>query len=136
MDLLRPLLTELNFKAIKSSGPGGQHVNKTASKIELSFNVLNSKILTEDQKKLLVKNIANRLTKDGILILQCDDNRSQHKNKEIVIKKFLQLVEKGLTIPKKRKPTKPTKASVKKRLENKKNVSIKKHSRKKPDLDF
>ena len=130
------VIKEVNFKAIKSSGPGGQHVNKTASKIELSFDVLHSKILTDDQKKLLVKNIANRLTKDGILILQCDDNRSQHKNKEIVIKRFLQLVEKGLTIPKKRKSTKPTKASVKKRLENKKNISIKKYNRKKPDLDF
>jgi ribosome-associated protein len=130
------LLNELKFKAIKSSGPGGQHVNKTASKIELSFDVLNSKVLTENQKQLLVKNIANRLTKDTILILQCAESRSQHKNKEIVTERFLQIIKKGLTIPKKRKPTKPTKASVKKRLDSKKKHSTKKSDRKSPDIDF
>ena len=130
------LLKELKFKAIKSSGPGGQHVNKTASKIELSFDVLNSKVLTDAQKQLLVKNLIGRLTKENVLILQCDESRSHHKNKEIIIKRFLQLVERGLVIPKKRKPTKPTKASVKKRLDNKKSLSLKKINRKTPNLDI
>ncbi len=129
------LLKEINFKAIRSSGPGGQHANKVSSKIELSFDVLNSKLLTAEQKQLLLKNIANRLTKDNILILQCDESRSQHKNKEIVIDRFLKLLEKGLTIPKKRKPTKPTKASIKKRLDSKKKISVKKATRKNPDLE-
>jgi len=133
--MISDLLKELNFKAIKSSGPGGQHVNKTASKIELSFDVLNSKVLTEEQKQLLLKNVSSRLTKENVLILFCDESRSQHKNKDIVLKRFLQLIEKGLTIPKKRKPTTPTKASVKKRLKSKKNISLKKLSRKRPDLD-
>jgi len=130
------LLKELNFKAIRSSGPGGQHVNKTASKIELSFDLVNSKVLNEEQKELLLKNLANRLTKENIIILQCDESRSQHKNKEIVIERFVQLIEKGLTIPKKRKPTKPTKASIKKRLDSKKKLSVKKSTRKNPDLEF
>ena len=129
------VIKEVKFKAIKSSGPGGQHVNKTASKIELSFDVLNSKVLTDAQKQLLVKNLICRLTKENILILQCDESRSQHKNKEIIIKRFLQLIERGLTIPKKRKPTKPTKASIKKRLKSKKSISVKKINRKTPDLD-
>jgi len=133
---IHPLINELNFKAIRSSGPGGQHVNKTSSKIELTFDVLNSAILTEEQKQLLLKNIANRLTKENVLILQCDESRSQHNNKEIVIKRFLQLIEKGLIIPKKRKPTKPTKASVRKRLDGKKKLSIKKSGRKSADLDL
>jgi ribosome-associated protein len=129
------ILNELSFKAIRSSGPGGQHANKVSSKIELTFDVLNSAILTEAQKQLLLKNLSSRLTKENVFILFCDESRSQHKNKDIVIKRFLQLIEKGLTIPKKRKPTKPTKASVKKRLKSKKNISIKKLSRKRPDLD-
>jgi ribosome-associated protein len=133
---IHPLINELNFKAIRSSGPGGQHANKVSSKIELSFDVLNSKGLTEEQKQLLLKNIANRLTKENVLILQCDESRSQHNNKEIVIKRFLQLIEKGLIIPKKRKPTKPTKASVRKRLDGKKKLSIKKSGRKSADLDL
>ena len=130
------LLKELNFKAIRSSGPGGQHVNKTSSKIELSFDIVNSKVLTEEQKELLLKNLANRLTKEHVLILQCGESRSQHKNKEIIIERFLKLIKKGLTIPKKRKPTKPTKASVKKRLDSKKKLSEKKSTRKNPDLEF
>ncbi|MCF6214013.1 MAG: aminoacyl-tRNA hydrolase [Flavobacteriaceae bacterium] len=135
MEILNLLLNELNFKAIRSSGPGGQHANKVSSKIELTFDVLNSRILTEEQKELLFKNISFRLTKDSVLILFCDESRSQHKNKEIVQKRFLQLIEKGLTIPKKRKPTKPTKASVKKRLDSKKKLSVKKATRKNPDLE-
>ncbi len=136
MEKTHLLLNELNFKAIRSSGPGGQHVNKTSSKIELTFDVLNSAILTEEQKQLLLKNVSSRLTKENVLILFCDESRSQHKNKEIAQKRFLQLIEKGLIIPKKRKPTKPTKASVRKRLDGKKKLSVKKSGRKSPDLDL
>jgi len=123
------------FKAIRSSGPGGQHANKVSSKIELSFDVLITKVLTDSQKQLLLKNLASRLTKENVLILFCDESRSQHKNKEIVIERFLQIIKKGLTIPKKRKPTKPTKASVRRRLNSKKKLSVKKTTRKTPDLE-
>jgi len=135
LETINLLLSELSFKAIRSSGPGGQHANKVSSKIELTFDLVNSKVLTEEQKELLLKNIATRLTKENILILFCDESRSQHKNKDIVIERFSQIIKAGLTIPKKRKATKPSKAIIRRRLENKKRISIKKISRKRPNLD-
>ncbi len=123
---------ELQFKAIRSSGAGGQHVNKVSSKVELSFDVINSQVLNDEEKELLYKNLAAKLTKDKLLILFCDENRSQHKNKELVIKRFFELLKNGLKKPKVRKPTKPTKASIKKRLDSKKKLSDKKANRKKP----
>lgn len=129
------LIKELRFKAIRSSGAGGQHVNKVSSKIELTFDISNSQSLTEEEKVLLYKNLHNRLTKDKLIIIFSDKSRSQHKNKEIAIERFLDLITKGLIKPKRRKATKPTKASVKKRLESKKKLSEKKSSRKKPGID-
>ena len=79
------LIRELEFKAIRSSGSGGQHVNKVASKVELYFNIEESLVLSFEQKELLQSNLKNRLTKDSILILQCDETRSQHRNKELII---------------------------------------------------
>ena len=132
---IEKLLKELSFKAIRSSGAGGQHVNKVSSKVELTFDLLNSDELTQKQKDLLVEKLATKLTKNSVLILQCDEGRSQHKNKEVVIKRFVDLITAGLIRPKKRKPTKPSKASIKKRLLSKKKLSAKKSIRKKPDLD-
>ncbi len=128
------LIKELNFKAIRSSGPGGQHANKVASKIELTFAIEASIVLSDDEKPILLKKIANRLTKDNVLILFCDESRSQHKNKEIVIKRFLEIIKEGLRKPKKRKATKPSKRSIQKRLDSKKKTSEKKSSRKKPSI--
>lgn len=129
------LLNELTFKAIRSSGAGGQHVNKVSSKIELIFNLEESFIFNEEQKERLQNKLQNRLTKEGILMLQCDESRSQHKNKELVIKRFLELIEKSLIIPKKRVPTKIPRIVIKKRLKSKRNLSEKKAHRKKPDVD-
>ncbi len=129
------LVSELSFKAIRSSGSGGQHVNKVSSKIELLFNVSESFALNEEQKELLYKNLKTRLTKDKVLMLQCGESRSQHKNKELVIKRFLEIIEKALIVPKKRKATKTPKAVIKKRLDNKRKQAIKKTTRKKPDID-
>ncbi len=129
------LISELNFKAIRSSGSGGQHVNKVSSKIELSFHLLESSALTDLQKERLISKLSNRLTKENILILQCDESRSQHKNKELVIKRFLDLIKSGLVIPKKRIPTKISKAAIKKRLKNKRQLSDKKANRKRPSVD-
>lgn len=128
------ILKELKFKATRSSGAGGQHVNKVSSKIELTFDLANSNAFTEEQKELLSKNLATKLTKENILILTCQESRSQHTNKEIVIQRFFDIIKNGLKKPKTRKATKPSKASVKKRLENKKRASEKKQNRKK--LDF
>lgn len=129
------ILNELTFKAVRSSGSGGQHVNKVSSKIELSFSVSESLILDDDQKERLLDKLQNRLTKQGVLILQCDESRSQHKNKALVIKRFLSLITEALRIQKKRKSTKIPKSAIRKRLKSKRNQSEKKANRKKPDLD-
>ena len=132
---LDQLLPELSFKAIRSSGSGGQHVNKVSSKVELHFFIENSSILSDEQKQLLLKSLKFRLTNNNELILQCDETRSQHKNKELVINRFFELIKKGLKVPKKRKPTKIPKSVIRKRLKNKKRQSERKANRKKPGLE-
>jgi ribosome-associated protein len=129
------LLNELTFKAVRSSGSGGQHVNKVSSKVELMFNLKDSLIFTDEQKERLSNKIQHRLTKEGVLVLQCDESRSQHKNKELVKKRFLELIKRSLIIPKKRIRTKIPKSVIRKRLKNKRNLSDKKASRRKPDLE-
>lgn len=126
---------ELQFKAVRSSGAGGQHVNKVSSKVELSFDIPNSTSISSEEKEVLLKNLSTRLTKDGILQLSSGESRSQHTNKEKVTKRFFEVLEKGLFIPKKRKPTKPSKSSIQKRLQNKQNTSNKKNLRKKPNIE-
>jgi len=131
----KDIINELSFKAIRSSGAGGQHVNKTSSKIELTFDLENSNALSKKEKERLKEKVSSKLTNENILILFCEETRSQHRNKEIAIKRFLEIIKKGLTKPKIRKETKPSKASIQKRLEKKQNNSIKKALRKKPNLD-
>ncbi len=128
------LLKELKFKAIRSSGSGGQHVNKVSSKIELSFELNSSSGLTDDEKHCLSLKMNSRLTKKGVLLLQCGETRSQHKNKEIVIKRFFNLLRSNLVPPKIRKSTKPSVGAIKKRLESKQRLSLKKTNRKRPLL--
>ena len=126
---------ELQFKAVRSSGAGGQHVNKVSSKVELFFDVSNSKGLSVEEKELLQKNLSSKLTKGGVLQLNSSESRSQHRNKELVIQRFFEVVSSGLIKPKRRKKTKPSKASVQKRLQNKHNQSSKKSLRKKPNIE-
>tara|TARA_R110000737_G_scaffold285235_1_gene291788 strand:- start:134 stop:598 length:465 start_codon:yes stop_codon:yes gene_type:complete len=128
------ILTELQFKAIRSSGPGGQHANKVSSKVELSFEPNTSNGLTEREKKRIQLKLDNKLTNDGVLILQCDESRSQHKNKQLVIKRFFKLLEKSLIVPKPRRKSKPTQSSIEKRLKGKKIASLKKINRGKPEF--
>ena len=129
------ILQELTFKAIRSSGSGGQHVNKVSSKVELAFNLSESLVFNEGQKERLQDKLQHRLTKEGLLILQCGESRSQHKNKDIVIKRFLALIKVALKVPKKRKPTIVPKSVIKKRLKSKRKHSEKKANRQKPNLD-
>lgn len=129
------ILPEIQFKAIRSSGSGGQHVNKVSSKIELKFNLLESSILSQEHKVLLLKTISERLTKDNIIVLQCDETRSQHRNKDIALQRLLDILNRGIIQPKKRRPTKVPKSVKRKRLKTKKQRSDIKTSRKKPDLD-
>ena len=127
--------SELNFKAVRSSGAGGQNVNKVSSKVVLTFDLKNSKALTEEQKLLLETKLSSRLTSDLVLILNCDEDRSQRKNKEIVTKRFLSVIKNGLIVPKERKATKIPKSVIRKRIKDKKNVSEVKKNRRKPDLN-
>ncbi len=126
--------SELKFKAMRSSGAGGQHVNKVSSKVELTFNIPASEGLSEREKQRILLKLQSRLTNEGALVLQCDEARSQHRNKDLVVKRFFEILKKAVTIPKKRKPTKPTKSSKEKRLKSKKITAEKKASRKKPNL--
>ena len=131
MDKAR-LISELTFKATRSSGPGGQHVNKTSTRVALSWAINESKAITAEQRARLLDKLYNRLSKEGLLLLASQNSRSQRKNKEDVIQRFLNLIEKSLERPKKRKKTKPSKASKIKRLANKKIHSEKKANRRKP----
>lgn len=102
---------ELSFKAVRSSGAGGQHVNKTSSKVELYFDVEASEGLSEEEKSRILNKLASRITKDHLLILQSEESRSQHKNKALAIAKFLELLRENIKKPKPRKKTKPSKAA-------------------------
>lgn len=129
------LFTELTFKAVRSSGAGGQNVNKVSSKVVLTFDLNKSQGLSDEEKTLLVTNLSSRLTSENILILTCDEDRSQLKNKEIITKRFFELLKKGLFVPKERKATKIPKVAIRKRIKDKKNLGEIKKSRRKPDLD-
>lgn len=130
----KQLHRELQFKAMRSSGAGGQHVNKVSSKVELTFNISESEGLSDREKDRIFLKLQSRLTNDGTLVLQCDEARSQHRNKDPVVKRFFDILKNALVVPKKRKPTKPTKSSKEKRLKSKKITAEKKAARKKPDL--
>ena len=128
------LHSELHFKAVRSSGAGGQNVNKVSSKVVLTFDLKNSHAFSSDEKKWLSHQLANRLTSENQLILNCDEDRSQLKNKEIVTKRFLELIKKSLVVPKKRKATAVPRAVIEKRIKAKRNLSEIKQNRKKPKL--
>ena len=119
----------MQFKAVRSSGAGGQHVNKVSSKVLLLFDIENSLGLSTAEKERLSLKLQSRLTKEKQLVLQCDEARSQHKNKALVIKRLLQILKKALQPTKKRKPTKPSKAVKEKRLLAKKKNAEKKANR-------
>lgn len=126
------IFKELQFSFSKSSGPGGQHVNKVNTKVSLRFDIAESSILREEQRTLLLQKLENKLTKEGVLILTSQEARSQLVNKELVVKKLDLLFESVFKVEVKRKRTKPTKASKKKRLGDKKHLSLKKANRQKP----
>ena len=111
------------FSAARSSGPGGQNVNKVNTRIELRFDVPSSQFFSEDEKKMILEKLKNRINNKGELIISSQSERTQGMNKTKAAEKFYELVAKALTIKKKRKPTGPTAASRLKRFENKKHRS-------------
>ncbi|WP_405575118.1 alternative ribosome rescue aminoacyl-tRNA hydrolase ArfB [Winogradskyella sp. Asnod2-B02-A] len=129
------LKSELSYKYVRSSGSGGQHVNKVSSKAELYFDLKNSNVFNDDEKQKLLEFFNNRLTKDGVLILACDESRSQFRNKALVTQRFLELIEEGLKEERIRIPTRVPRGVKKKRLKNKRINADKKANRKRPTLD-
>ncbi len=128
------ILKELKFKYVRSSGPGGQHVNKVASKVLVFFDLQKSDGLDTNEKNLIASKLSSRLTKDLVLIMECDENRSQIRNKEKVISRLVSLLKKGCFVAKKRLSTKPSKSSVKRNLEQKKRRGEIKKNRMKPRI--
>lgn len=126
---------ELIAKATRSSGAGGQHVNKTSSRIQLSWNVTKSPALDDARREMLLSKLGSRLTADGVLTVSVSDTRSQHRNREIAEERIGEVVRAALVVPKKRKATKPTRAAKRARLESKKLHSRKKQNRRSDSLD-
>jgi len=129
------LKSELSYKYVRSSGSGGQHVNKVSSKAELYFDLNNSVAFSDEKKQKLSEFFGNRLTKDGILILACDESRSQFRNKALVTQRFIALIEEGLKKKKLRIKTRVPRGVKKKRLKNKRINADKKANRKTPDIE-
>ena len=126
------ILTELEFRTSRSSGAGGQHVNKTETKVEVLFDIKSSAGLTEEEKETLFQKLATSINDEGIIGISSQKSRSQFSNKENAIEKLKLRLEKALIPKVKRIRTKPSKASVEERLAEKKRRSEKKEARKKP----
>lgn len=127
------LIPELEFSTSRSSGPGGQNVNKVSTKVIIRWNLLHSSLITDEQKMVLLNKLSGQLTREGELIINSQESRSQLQNKELALEKLDALLRKALTKPKARKATRPTKSSKVKRVDNKKRHAEKKQWRKRLD---
>jgi ribosome-associated protein len=125
--------SELELSAARSSGPGGQSVNTTSSKVELRWNVADSAALTEAQRARVMQRLASRLTNDGVLVLQGSEHKSQHRNRAAVLSRFRSIVGEALEPPKQRRRTRPTRGSKERRLQAKKHRGETKRLRKPPE---
>jgi ribosome-associated protein len=126
---------ELDVRVSRASGAGGQHVNKTSSRVEIFWNVVGSRALTEEQRSRLTQKLASRLTTEGSIRVVASDMRSQSRNRDLAEERLADLVRQALIIPKKRRATKPTRAAKEARLEAKKRHSTKKRDRRTTSLD-
>lgn len=127
---MKDFTKELSFKTSRSSGAGGQNVNKVETSVTVLWNVAESEFFNEAQKELIQDKLKNRINADGFLFLTVSESRTQLANKNKAIEKILELVDKALFVPKKRVSTKPSKNQKQKRLDTKKKLSEKKENRK------
>ncbi|MEI5984559.1 MULTISPECIES: alternative ribosome rescue aminoacyl-tRNA hydrolase ArfB [Sphingobacterium] len=123
------LLNELSFRTSRSGGKGGQNVNKVSSKVTLIWNVTESKVFDEQEKGIILEKLANRINKDGELLMDSSEDRSQLRNKDIVVERFLKVMEEAVKVEKKRIKTKIPKSVVLERLDRKKKQGAKKSDR-------
>ncbi|HEY9075990.1 MAG TPA: alternative ribosome rescue aminoacyl-tRNA hydrolase ArfB [Anaerolineaceae bacterium] len=128
--------SEIQFDFIRASGPGGQNVNKVASSVQLRFDVRNSPSLDPDVKERLIKLAGNRITRDGILIIEAKRYRTQEQNRADAILRLINLVHKALQPPKPRRPTQPSAAARAARVDEKKKHSSVKRTRQEKPVDW
>ena len=122
-------MSELRFRFARSSGPGGQHVNRTATQVELLFDVANSPSLNETQRQRVLRKLRSRIDKEGVLHLVSQETRSQLRNREEVVERFQELMRDALHVPKRRRPTRPSRAARERRLREKRRRSETKRGR-------
>ena len=125
---------EIELSFARSGGPGGQHVNTSATKVELRFDVASSPSLTPEQRARLLERLAPRLTNDGVLVLFASDHRSQTRNRDAAVERFAEVLREALKTPRIRKPTRPSRGAKERRLDEKKQQSEKKRLRQNPDV--
>ena len=126
---------ELEVRASRSSGAGGQHVNKTSSRIEIEWNIKSSSAITDEQRKRLLSRLASRLSDEGAIRVVASDTRSQLRNREAAERRLGETIAKALIVPKKRKPTRRPRSADEARLSEKKKHSERKRERQRPITD-
>jgi len=127
--------SELHVRRTRSSGPGGQHVNKVATRVELEFDVAASTVLSPQEKERVLAKLANRASSDGVLRIVAQSERSQSRNEAEARRRLAELLERALALPRRRRPTAPTHASRRERLDRKRRQARTKRDRRPPEAD-
>ncbi len=127
--------SELDVRVSRSSGAGGQHVNKTSSRVEIFWNISSSRAVSDEERTRLLEKLSSRLTTEGSIRVVASDMRSQSRNRELAEERLAELVRRALLVPRKRRPTRPTKASKEARLDEKKRQASKKRDRQQKSFD-